>query len=178
MSRFSDDECSCPYQYGCENTCRVYEFAWANYKRALDGRRGQKFLAEFIAALHALPQRRLIAGATCAEGEVCAIGAWAAYKSVQAGKAAGMAEAIYQLEAQEPGWRDEHGHVRAGEFGDYKDYYDLEDQRTADIGVRSGMVRVLALEVANHNDESWTGSPEQRWEQALQWAEGALHGNV
>lgn len=43
-------------------------------KRAIQGKRGQAFLAEMLAALDALPQKRLIEERLIEGGEVCAIG--------------------------------------------------------------------------------------------------------
>lgn len=43
-------------------------------KAALCGARGQAFLAELIAALEAMPEKRLISHELEAKGEVCAIG--------------------------------------------------------------------------------------------------------
>ena len=42
---------------------------------AISGRRGQAFLKEMLAALDALPEKRLIAHELAQAGEVCAIGA-------------------------------------------------------------------------------------------------------
>jgi len=42
---------------------------------AIRGKRGQRFLRELIAALDALPQKRLIQGELEEDGEVCALGA-------------------------------------------------------------------------------------------------------
>lgn len=49
---------------------------------AMRGRRGQAFLREMLAALDALPERRLISGDLVREGEVCAIGAVALSRGV------------------------------------------------------------------------------------------------
>lgn len=167
VSRFDDGECDCPYEYGCESSCRRFEFWQANVRRAIKGRRGQAFLDDFEAALKSLPLPRLIAGTICVDGEVCAIGAYAAYKKVRAGQAASMAEAIYRLGEEYPGWRDADGHAHSGEFGDENDYG--QDQETADLGASLGMARVLAYEVAENNDEWWDGTPEDRWLQAMEW---------
>lgn len=43
-------------------------------RSAINGRRGQAFLKEMLAALDALPQKRLISDALECGGEVCAIG--------------------------------------------------------------------------------------------------------
>lgn len=42
---------------------------------AIRGRRGQRFLRDLIAALDAMPEKRLIAGDLIRDGEVCALGA-------------------------------------------------------------------------------------------------------
>lgn len=53
-------------------------FIWL-YRRAVEnaigGKRGQEFLRDLIAALDALPNKRLIADYLESDGEVCAIGA-------------------------------------------------------------------------------------------------------
>lgn len=69
MSRsgYSDD-------YGEDNSGYLYRGAVAS---AFRGRRGQAFLKEMLAALDALPEKKLIAGELIEPdtGEVCAIGA-------------------------------------------------------------------------------------------------------
>src|SRR5689334_19107368 len=47
----------------------------AQVASAIRGKRGQAFLKEALAALDAMPDKRLIAGALVEDGEVCAIGA-------------------------------------------------------------------------------------------------------
>lgn len=42
---------------------------------AIHGKRGQKFMRELVAALDAMPEKRLIAAELVREGAVCAIGA-------------------------------------------------------------------------------------------------------
>ncbi len=42
---------------------------------AMDGKRGQAFLREMLAALDALPRKRLITGELIEDGECCALGA-------------------------------------------------------------------------------------------------------
>jgi hypothetical protein len=49
---------------------------------ALCGRRGQTFLRDLLAALQALPDKRLIVGHMAADGCVCAIGALGRARSV------------------------------------------------------------------------------------------------
>jgi hypothetical protein len=43
--------------------------------KAIDGKRGQAFLRETLAALDALPAKRLISGTLICDGECCALGA-------------------------------------------------------------------------------------------------------
>jgi hypothetical protein len=49
---------------------------------AIRGRRGQAFLRELIAALDAMPEKRLIADALVADGQYCAIGTVGATRGV------------------------------------------------------------------------------------------------
>jgi hypothetical protein len=49
---------------------------------AIYGRRGQKFLRDLIAALDALPEKKLISDALVREGEVCALGAVAVARGI------------------------------------------------------------------------------------------------
>jgi hypothetical protein len=46
----------------------------ANVDRAIEGRRGQAFLKEMLAAMDALPEKRLLSEVMQNSGEVCAIG--------------------------------------------------------------------------------------------------------
>jgi hypothetical protein len=46
-----------------------------NVERAAEGRRGQKFFHDLLAALDAMPVKRLITNELAREGEVCALGA-------------------------------------------------------------------------------------------------------
>lgn len=64
------------YDYDLSNLYR------ANVDRAIAGRRGQKFLRELIAALDALPEKKLIAESFAAGEGVCALGAVARERGV------------------------------------------------------------------------------------------------
>lgn len=56
----------------------------ANVKRAMRGKRGQKFLRELIAALEKMPDKRLIEGALRTEdGMMCALGAVARERGLE-----------------------------------------------------------------------------------------------
>ncbi len=69
MSRsgYSDD-----YDEQFPNAGALYQ---ASVMNAIYGRRGQKFLSELIAALDALPEKKLITDDLIHDGAVCAIGA-------------------------------------------------------------------------------------------------------
>ena len=53
---------------------------------AIHGRRGQRFLKDLLAALDALPEKRLIADDLEKDGEVCAIGALGKQRGVDMAK--------------------------------------------------------------------------------------------
>lgn len=56
----------------------------AQVASAMRGKRGQKFFVDLIAALDALPEKRLVAGhLETTEGEVCALGALGRYRQVR-----------------------------------------------------------------------------------------------
>lgn len=58
----------------------------ANCRRSLGGKRGQSALKELEAALLALPEPRLVYGALCHEGDVCAVGAIALRRRIANGQ--------------------------------------------------------------------------------------------
>lgn len=60
--------------YGDNDCYEYYELYRSAVWRAITGARGQAFLRELIAALDAMPEKRLIADALIRDGEVCAIG--------------------------------------------------------------------------------------------------------
>ena len=67
------------YSDGCENV----ELWRANIRRATAGKRGQAFFRDLVAALDAMPEKRLISGELGTEepeGPVCALGALARHK--------------------------------------------------------------------------------------------------
>ena len=51
--------------------------------RAINGKRGQKFLREMRDALDAMPDKKLIANDLILDGEVCAIGSVGVAKGIQ-----------------------------------------------------------------------------------------------
>ena len=72
------------YSYDCEeSSLNLYR---ANVDRALAGKRGQAFLREMLAALDALPNKRLISEAMESDGEVCAIASVGRYRGTDMSK--------------------------------------------------------------------------------------------
>jgi len=60
--------------YTDDGNLENYNLYRANVDRAFAGKRGQAFLKEVLAALDALPEKRLIENMLHEHGEVCAIG--------------------------------------------------------------------------------------------------------
>lgn len=122
-----------------------YELWKANLHRALTGKRGQKALADLEAALLALPDKRLIEGALCEGGEVCAVGALGAHRLVKKGKT--WAEAFAELDGEAE-----------------------TDYETVWFGEKLGLTGTLTWEIAHRNDETFgTLPPEVRYERMLAW---------
>lgn len=69
-----------------ENFPGQFELWQANCERSLRGKHGQEELKELRAALLAMPDKRLIYGLLEADGEVCAIGAYARHKGLDLSK--------------------------------------------------------------------------------------------
>lgn len=67
---------------GYSDDCEHLGLYRASVARALHGRRGQEALRDFVAALDVLPEKRLAAESFQAGGEVCSLGALAAYRGV------------------------------------------------------------------------------------------------
>lgn len=168
MSRFDDE-----YDEYWPNQAELWH---ANVQRALAGRRGKKALAELREALRALPEKRLISGALCtvgaerrpenkwaradfdakveADGQgVCAIGAFLWFKKVKAG--ADPQTAFEEL----PTLLDSDGGA---------------DYETARAGQRAGMTYTLASTLAYKNDESFGGTPEERYDKFMRWLDEQL----
>lgn len=148
MSRFSDD-----YDEDFANQAALYN---ANTERCLKGKRGQAFLKEMEAALLTLPQKKLINGAVCQEGQVCAIGALALKRKRDAGDS--IAAALYWLEKEAPDeWQ--------------------ESDATADYAEEHlDVLRRLAFRMAWVNDlkEPEEETPEQRYERVLKWVRSKI----
>lgn len=157
MSRFDFD-----YAPG-EGHQITWEMTEYNLKRHLATEKGKAKLREFRDALLAMPDHRLItSNLATKEGEVCAIGAYAAYKRVQQGTdwphAVELIRELYQPDSQW-GWQIE-----------------IDAFETQDVGVREcGLTRTLAWLLAYQNDETYGyDSPEDRWQKTLAWVSRQL----
>lgn len=148
---------------------------WAGARKmAFNSKYGQERLREFEEALLALPEKRLSYGhlieayeipngwppppeepdvATALPGDVCAVGAFCAYK---------MGE----------------GDIVAGKqilFDQRKDDLDYDDdQDTVDEGVLAGLRQTMAWEIGFRNDDSRKQTPEQRYEYILAYIRGGI----
>lgn len=143
MSRFEDG-----YDEDFPNQSALW---WANTERALKGKRGQAFLKEMEEALLALPKKRLIEGAVCFEGDVCANGALALKRRMANGEK--LEDAMKWLEENAPDedtYADETGFFMEKHFG---------------------ILERLAIHAAYVNDEysQATQTPEARYEKVLGW---------
>jgi len=107
-----------------------YGFLWpARVRQVIEGKRGQRVMRELAEALLALPERRLIAGnIATAQGEVCAIGAYAKAKGVDLNRDLASVD----------------GKDLAGWEG--------SDSDTAELGELLGMTHTLAWEIGFKND--------------------------
>jgi len=114
---------------------------------AIKGKKGQALLKEMEAALLALPEKRLCVGWTNPEaGEVCALGAVALKRKMDAGKH--RVDATAELE------REFH-----------------EDVAAEEVSGEFGIAEALAKEITYVNDEHgpYNATPEERYEYMLKW---------
>ena len=123
---------------------RLYLYRGA-VESALRGRRGQAFLREMLAALDALPEKRLIQNMLVEDGAVCALGA--------VGRARGL-----DMKPFAP--------------VDDDDYDNDDDMGDAMAGL-FGIARSMAAEIMYENDEgTWAQeTPEQRFARMRRWVE-------
>lgn len=158
MSRFSDEGSDYPAHW------------WSiDLERALTSGRGKRILADIEQALLALPEHRLIDGSIVrydedeGHGDVCAVGAYAAWQQVKVGKT--WAEAMEALAERWSGESDE--------------------WETQALGMKVGMARTVAWQLAFENDGGyWEYQPtriepfqdERRWWRVLNWVRECLHG--
>jgi hypothetical protein len=140
--------------YDCddENFPNQSQLYWQAQQNALRGKRGQALLRELEQALVALPAPRLIEGDFCAEGEVCALGAVALRRELEAG--ADFQAAVAKLEDESSGHASWEGVSFAAE--------------------RLGLPAALASAVVQENDIDSPITPEQRYRRVLDWVRRQL----
>lgn len=156
MSRYYDDDSG-------EN----YPSHWwqTDLDRALTSGRGQRLLRKVETALRALPVRQLAGGSIVEMGmweddgseqpvvAVCAVGAYASWCEVKAGKS--WDEAFREL---------------AERYDNEPDQYD-----TQALGQRYGLARTVAWELGWLNDERFGHlKPRQRWRAMLAWVRSEI----
>lgn len=159
-SRFGNDE----GYFSEDNTYGLWEGA---FKQACGSRYGQKQLRQLRDALFALPIKVFVRGDVATlEGEVCAVGAFCAYKLAQESSVS-MPEAILAVK------NDWLRRVRS-EIDAWEEYALLEDV-TVQMGVAAGLRRTMAWELGNLNDETLGGcTPAERYKRVLAWIEKKL----
>ncbi len=137
--------------YGNENT-----WSWRDEvlfdgrkDRVLNGRPALKSLRELEAALVWLPGKRLIAGAICDGEDVCAVGAFALRRRIDAGR-----DGVEEMDRLK--WSNDPDGTMLYE--------------TADLAASEGMTWTLGWIIGETNDYSFESmTPEQRYEAVLGW---------
>lgn len=153
MSRYDCDGDGDGPEYN--NAWELQEQAGLN---ALRGKRGQAVLKELEAALLALPEKKLLNGKLSSNGGVCAIGALALKRRMDAGEARDAALR----------WMEEQV--------DPEDCEGWGEQTTAFAKQHLKIVKVLAYKISFENDEGrgeynhgHRETEEERFERVLKW---------
>lgn len=145
MSRFGDEDGEYPAHW------------WQiDLQRALTSKRGQRILRDIEAALLAMPEHKLVEGYIVRydedehTGEVCAVGAYAAWQKVKQGST----------------WEDAFAELAEKWSGEQEDEW-----TTRQLGKQIGLARTVAVELSFTNDERayWKGTDEERWQTVLDW---------
>lgn len=71
---------------GYSDDCENIQLWRGNVERAIKGKKGQEFFRELLAALDALPQKRLVPHVLVQDGECCALGAVAIARGMDVSK--------------------------------------------------------------------------------------------
>lgn len=118
-------------------------------KSAIRGKRGQAFLRECLAALDAMPEKRLVPSSfQRADGEVCVLGAVAKHR--------GRLSSVHAISL----------------YDDDPEYG--ERDVSEDVAAVLDIPRALAAEIMYENDECGRSTPEARWHWVYGWIEGKL----
>jgi len=134
MSRsgYSDD-------YGDDDTWALVRWRGA-VASAIRGKRGQAFLRELIAALDAMPEKRLLANVFANDSGCCAMGAVALSRGIDP-------EDVRRIES-----------------------WSFDDIGSRQAAKALGIAGALAKEIAHENDEGAMSTPEHRWQYMRAWA--------
>jgi len=147
-----------------------YNNAWELHEQAginaLRGKRGQAILKELEVALLALPEKKLLHGNLAKGGGVCAIGALALKRRMEAGDARDAALK----------WMEEQV--------DPEDCEGWGEQTQWFAKKHLGVVRALAYKISYQNDEGdekrhergRKETDEERWERVLAWVRSQMVG--
>ena len=134
-----------------DDYCEDWEYAmWRGaVASAFRGKRGQAFLRETIAALDALPEKRLAANGFVVEGAYCTLGVAAQARGIDPAK-----------------W----GVGVMDEYDEPADAYAI----SADLGI----ARAMACEIMYMNDEGneRIETDEDRWERMRRWLVSCIQG--
>jgi hypothetical protein len=129
-------------------------FPWrAQVANAIRGKRGQAFLRDLLAAIQALPDKRLIAGRWVEGDSVCALGALGRARGVDMKP---ISEMVFQ--------DDGDGEALAEFYGKVAKLFDIASQ--------------LAREVMHMNDEGNYAfeNDEQRYRRMVSWVQSQITG--
>jgi hypothetical protein len=148
-------------RFDCDGDGPEYNNAWELHDQAglnaLRGKRGQLVLKELEVALLALPEKKLLNGKLSKNGGVCAIGALALKRRIEAGEARDAALK----------WMEEQV--------DPEDSEQWGEQTTYFAKKHLGIVGALANKISYENDEGADYIPghketdEERFERVLKW---------
>lgn len=117
-------------------------------KSSIRGKRGQAFLRELLAALDAMPEKRLIGDSFSKAGAYCTLGAIGAQRGVE------MPKIDYDWQGADPAALDP------------EDPTAIRDAACAALGIPDA----LAAEIMFENDEGgWSETPEARWMRMRAW---------
>lgn len=139
-----------------ENPAYYLAHTWA--ERAMAGKRGQRLLHDLLAALDAMPEKRLVASSFACESGVCSLGAL--------GRARGLDLSELEDIAQKIGedW-----------FGDAERVGELNQAAAATFDAAKSLV----AEIMWRNDGAdfvIVETPQQRWARMRAWVQSKLRG--
>jgi hypothetical protein len=142
MSRHGYSDC-------CDDNWRLIMWRGA-VASATKGARGQAMLRDLLAALDAMPVKRLITGQLQVDGDYCTLGALGAARGLPLPK-------LQSLD---------------GEDWDIEDDA-IDDEELADM---FNVAPALAREIMFENDEGchYDATPERRWSYMRQWVAGNI----